>query len=114
MKKIFWITLILCLFMPLCVYAIDGSYFDADNDGDVDAEDLAGFAQFYGTLRYYKDFDGDYYSDGTTLYSTSQPTNYFLESDLIATVTVTMKNLMQILAWKKIATTISITTAMVR
>jgi len=85
MKKIFWITLILCLVLPFCVYGIDGSKFDADNDGDVDAEDLAKFAQFYGTLRYYKDFDGDHYSDGTTLYSTSQPNNFFLESDLIAT-----------------------------
>lgn len=85
MKKIFWIALVLCLTIPLIVYAIDGSDFDADNDGDVDAEDLAGFAQYFGTLRYYRDFDGDYYSNGTSLYSKSQPTNYYLESELIST-----------------------------
>ena len=85
MKKIFWISLILCLVAPLCLYAIDGSDFDADKDGDVDGDDLAGFAQYFGTLRYYKDFDGDDHSDGTTLYSTSQPTNYYLESELNST-----------------------------
>lgn len=82
MKKIFRITLILFLAFPLCAYAIDGSDFDSDKDGDVDGDDLAGFAQYFGTLRYYKDFDGDDYSDGTTLYSTSQPTDYYSESEL--------------------------------
>jgi len=84
MKKIFLITLIFFIVIPFCVYGIDGSNFDGDNDGDVDAEDLAAFAQFYGTLRFYKDFDGDYYSDGNTQYATSQPVGYFSESDLTA------------------------------
>ena len=62
----------------------NGSGFDADDDGDIDAEDLASFAQFYGTLRYYKDVDGDQHSDGTVQYSASQPPDYYPESLLTA------------------------------
>jgi hypothetical protein len=84
MKKVFWIILILCLTMPLGVHAFDGSSFDVDNDGDVDAEDLAGFVQYFGTSRYYKDIDNDHYSDGTVLYSASPPANYVLGSELVS------------------------------
>ena len=84
MKKVFWISLILCLTLPLGVHAFDGSSFDVDNDGDVDAEDLAGFVQYFGTSRYYKDIDNDHYSDGTVLYSASPPANYVLGSELVS------------------------------
>jgi hypothetical protein len=73
MKKIFWITLILCLSMPLCVYAVDGSSFDVDKDGDVDGEDLAAFSQYFGKLCWYKDADQDGYSDGTKVWAESRP-----------------------------------------
>lgn len=85
MNKFFLITLALCLAMPLFVYALDGSDFDVDNDGDIDAVDLAQFTKYFGTPRYYKDVDGDRYSDGTILYSASRPTNYLLESELTST-----------------------------
>ena len=75
MKKIFLIVLILCLTMPFSVYAIDGSDYEADNDGDVDGEDLAGFAQYFGTVRWYNDFDGDRYSDQNRVNSAAQPTD---------------------------------------
>ena len=84
MKRIFWTTLILCLAMPLSIYAINGSDFDVDKDGDVDGEDLAGFVEYYGTLRWYKDFDGDKHSDGTTLYASSQPPHYYPDTELIS------------------------------
>ena len=85
MKKIFWIALIFCLITPLCVYAIDGSDFDADKDGDVDGEDLAGFAEYFGKSCWYKDYDGDFYSDGNKVWAVSRPEDYYLESELTAT-----------------------------
>ena len=85
MKKLFWITLIMSLAMPLIVYAIDVSGFDADDDGDIDAEDLAGFAQHYGALRWYKDLDGDGHSDGITEYSFLKPGGFSSESELETT-----------------------------
>jgi len=84
MKKIFWITLIVCPTMPLCVYAIDGSDFDADKDGDVDGEDLAGFSEYFGKSCWHKDSDEDFYSDGTKIWAVSRPVEYYLESELTA------------------------------
>ena len=73
--------------MPLCVYAVDGSDFDADKDGDVDGEDLAGFAEYFGKLCWYKDYDEDLYSDGTKIWAASRPENYYyLESELTAKI----------------------------
>ena len=86
MKKVFWFALIFWLAIPFCVYAFDGSGFDADDDGDIDAADLADFVQYYGALRWYKDFDGDRYSDGNILYATAQPIDYYLESELTSTI----------------------------
>lgn len=54
-EKIFWITLILCLIMPMCAYAVDGSGFDADEDG---------------------------VSDGTKVWAVSQPAGYYPADDL--------------------------------
>ena len=82
MKKIFWITLILCLIMPMCVYAVDGSYFDADQDGDVDGEDLSGFSHYFGKLCWYKDADEDGISDGTKVWAVSRPAGYYLADEL--------------------------------
>jgi len=81
MKKIFLITLILCLTMPLCGYAVNGSDFDADKDGDVDGEDLSGFAEYFGKLCWYKDADVDGYSDGTKVWAVSRPEDYYYLAD---------------------------------
>ena len=84
MKIIFWTILILCMTTPLCVYAVDGSDFDADKDGDVDGEDLAGFAEYFGKSCWYKDYDEDFYSDGTKIWAVSRPEGHYLESELTA------------------------------
>ncbi len=73
MKKTFLMTLILFLVMPLCALAADGSDCDVDNDGDVDAADLALLAENFGKLCWYKDADGDKYSDGTKVWAVSRP-----------------------------------------
>jgi hypothetical protein len=58
---------------------------DFDADGDVDGVDLQVFAEKFGTVIWYKDSDGDGYSDGQTKYEGTQPTNYYEEADLTAT-----------------------------
>lgn len=58
---------------------------DFDGDGDVDAADLVVFSEKFGTVRWYKDLDGDGYSDGNTEYSVSQPIHYYMASELTAT-----------------------------
>jgi hypothetical protein len=58
---------------------------DFDGDGDIDGDDLSVFAEKFGAVIWYKDFDGDHYSNGNTEYSVSQPTDFYLESELIAT-----------------------------
>ena len=83
MKKIFWITMMLCLTMPLGVCAVDGRNFDVDKDGDVDGEELAAFSQYFGKSCWYKDFNGDGYSDGTKVWAISRPTDYYLANELV-------------------------------
>ncbi len=84
MKKICGAALVFWMALSISAYAFDGSGFDADGDGDIDAADLAQFAQYYGTLGYYKDYDGDGYSDGTVQYAQAQPIDYYPESELTA------------------------------
>jgi hypothetical protein len=57
---------------------------DFDADGDVDGADLEVFSQKYGTVIWYKDLDGDRYSDGETIYAMSQPPDYYSEAELEA------------------------------
>jgi len=69
--------------IPVYIYAeIDQR--DFDGDGDIDGDDLSVFAEKFGSVIWYKDYDGDKYSDGSTEYSISRPANHFLESELTA------------------------------
>ncbi len=58
---------------------------DFDGDGDIDGNDLSVFTEKFGSIIWYKDFDGDLFSDGNTQYSISQPLDYYPESELTAT-----------------------------
>jgi len=86
MKKSLHFTLFIAatiIFLALCGHAeIDQR--DFDGDGDIDGDDLSVFAEKYGSVIWYKDFDGDKFSDGNTVYSVSQPTYYYSESELTA------------------------------
>ncbi len=64
MKKTFWIMLLLCIAMPLIVYAADGTDCDINGDGHVDEEDLIFFAESFGISAGYGDGDeADYDMD---------------------------------------------------
>ncbi len=84
LKKAFWVTLILCIIMPMSAYAVIGDECDFDKDGDVDGEDLAIFTEYYGKTCWYKDADGDGYSDGTNKWKVSKPEGYYPQNELIA------------------------------
>lgn len=85
-KGLLWSVAIIFIISFITVYAraeIDKR--DFDGDGDIDGDDLSVFAEKFGAVIRYKDFDGDLYSDGNTEYSGSQPTDhYYLSSELIA------------------------------
>ncbi|MCP3873788.1 MAG: hypothetical protein GY699_11605, partial [Desulfobacteraceae bacterium] len=85
MKKITGIFLF-CFFLIAIIFInsqAETDKRDFDADGDVDAADLIEFSQKYGATIWYKDSDGDGYSDGTTQYSNLQPDNFFSDQSLV-------------------------------
>ena len=86
MKKSLLLSVVIAFAMALiAVYAhAEIDQRDFDGDGDIDGNDLSVFTEKFGSVIWYKDFDGDRYSDGNTEYSTSQPTAYYLASNLTA------------------------------
>ena len=84
-KALFLSTVITAVIALILVYAhAEIDQRDFDGDGDIDGYDLSVFAEKFGAVIWYKDFDGDLYSDGNTVYAVSQPTDYYLESQLTA------------------------------
>ncbi|NWH05248.1 LamG domain-containing protein, partial [Desulfobacter latus] len=52
-------------------------------DDDIDGEDFYFFSKSIGQKRWYKDFDGDGYSDGSSRWSKNRPdTEYYRKADL--------------------------------
>ncbi len=66
----------------LLVANLAGGAASPDVDEDVDEEALSVFAGAYGGLVWYKDADGDGYSDGRTQTSLFPPANHYSPSDL--------------------------------
>ncbi|WP_321413955.1 hypothetical protein [uncultured Desulfobacter sp.] len=79
----FEIMFLFIIFCTVTVAYTETNQCDFDGDGDVDALDLKVFSQKYGTTLWYKDADGDGYSDGETVYEFSPPPDFCDKSDLI-------------------------------
>jgi hypothetical protein len=87
MKKS-WLLSVFSVFLVALIAMVSHAEIDQrdfDADGDVDGVDLQVFAEKFGTVIWYKDSDGDGYSDGQTKYEGTQPTNYYEEAELSAT-----------------------------
>ncbi len=56
---------------------------DITSDGDVDGADLGFFSESMGKLHWYRDLDGDGYSDGTSVWGQNPPDNtYYSQGEL--------------------------------
>ncbi len=56
---------------------------DITSDGDVDGADLGFFSESMGKFHWYRDLDGDGYSDGTSVWGQNRPDNtYYSQGEL--------------------------------
>ncbi len=56
---------------------------DITSDDDIDGEDLSFFSESIGKIRWYRDRDGDGYSDGSSRWSQDRPDNqYYSKAEL--------------------------------
>jgi hypothetical protein len=87
MKKS-WLLSVFSVFLVALIAMVSHAEIDMrdfDADGDVDGVDLQVFAEKFGTVIYYRDSDGDGYSDGATIYAGTPPPGYYQEPELTAT-----------------------------